>query len=175
MKLLIWIILTVGILTFNLTDVLAHNNDDTKELNQRVSQIVDLLKDSYASEYPKARHIRIHNLSGDSKLAVVIFTIESFCLGNNWNQFMAVFYTLCETSEGHPQRFSLLDVMGVGGKGWRAVEGDKIDIAYDNRSNIATITLKTKEYGSEDAMCCPSIESKVIFKINLNRGERLKK
>jgi hypothetical protein len=47
----------------------------------------------------------------------------------------------------------------VGGKGWRSVDFAKFTV--ENKQ----ITLQTKEYASNDPMCCPSKTGTAIYRI----------
>jgi hypothetical protein len=149
------------------------------ELSAKLSQLVELMKDPYAEEYEKARGIAILKMGNSENeehtlvVAVAVFTIESFALGNNYTQFMAVFANLSEDSEGHPQRLSFLDVKAVGGKGIRGVEFNKIKLNLSKDGKIL-ITVPTLEYGSKDPMCCPSIKSSIKYSIEPSVGGRLK-
>ena len=157
--------------------VSGYGNDKaiTDEVNADVSKLVALMKDSYAEEYEKARGIKIMTDNVDNNVvAVAVFTIESFGLGNNYTQFMAVFTNLSTASPGHPQRLSLLDVKVVGGHGLRAVEFGKINIRKVNiKERKVLITMPSLEYGPEDGMCCPSIKSNIQYSIELAVGGRL--
>lgn len=158
------------------TPVMADTNDKAlkDEINAKVTQLSYLLKDSYAEEYLAARGIQLlKNGIGSATVAAAVFTIESFGKGNNYYQYLAVFLSIDEESEGYPPRFSLLDFMMVGGKGIRGIEFDQIKIK--KTKNGILITIPAMEYGPNDPMCCPSIESIAQFKLNANQlvGSRL--
>src|SRR5438093_7678039 len=103
--------LFLAILLLLPNQALANDKAIRDEVNAKVSQVVELLRDSYAQEYEKARGIQILKTGeDDTVVAVAIFTIESFSQGNNYIQFMAVFTNLSEPEVLSP-RLSLLDVM----------------------------------------------------------------
>ena len=165
------LLLTILLLLPNLA--LANDKAIRDEINAKVSQVVELLRDSYAQEYEKARGVQILKAAkDDTVVAVAIFTIEGFAQGNNYSQFMAVFANLSEAPEVPSTRLSLLDVMEVGRKGIRSIESNKIIIEKSKGGLL--ITLPALEYGPNDAMCCPSIKSKVRFAIVPAVGGRLK-
>lgn len=144
-----------------------------EEINAKVTQLAALMGDSYSQEYKEYRGIQIlHNDKENMGVAAVVFTIEGLGGGNNYTQFMAVFATLSEESEGHPKRMNLLDVMAVGGKGIRSIEFKEIRMKESKRNII--ITVPSSEYGPKDAMCCPSIKSEAQFIIEPTVGGRLK-
>jgi hypothetical protein len=143
------------------------------EINERVTQLAAMMGDSYSQEYPDYRGIQILRHDKENMLvAVAVFTIEGLGGGNNYTQFMAVFAAPSKETAGHPKRMSLLDVMAVGGKGLREIEFKNIRMRQSKRN--VTITVPTAEYGPNDAMCCPSIESEAQFIIYPYTGGRLK-
>jgi len=80
----------------------------------------------------------------------VIFTIEGFGGGNNYQFYMALF----GASE---DQFMFLDVIKIGEKTWRHV---------DFASAVAdanAIEVDTLEYEDSDANCCPSRKSKARY------------
>jgi hypothetical protein len=140
---------------------------------EKLTTLISLLRDGYAHEYKEARGIHIFRTSAGSSVAVAIFTIEGFADGNNYSQFMAVFATLGTKLEGQPPRpLSLLDVMAVGGKGWRSV--DPKNVLISSRGDEISINLDTREYAPQDPMCCPSKKSKAVYVIRPHVRGRLK-
>jgi hypothetical protein len=167
--------ITLAILIFLLLPNLVHANDNAfrEEINTKLTQLSVMMGDSYSHEYPEYRYIQIFKYDKEHILAAVaIFTIEGLAAGNNYTQFMAVFASVSKESEGRPRRMSLIDVMAVGGKGLRGIEFDNIKIKHSNRNIF--ITVPVKEYGQEDAMCCPSIKSEAQFIFQPDVGSRLK-
>ena len=168
--------LFIGVfLSMFLLPVPADPDDKTirDEVNAKVTQLIELLRDSYAQEFPDYRGIQIlEDKKSDRAIAVAVFTVESFALGNDYTQFMAVFANLSEESAGHPKRLSLLDVIAVGGKGVRGVEFKSMKM--ERSKDGILITVPTLEYGPKDAMCCPSVKSKAQFVIDPNVGGRLR-
>jgi len=152
---------------------IADDNALKSEVNSKVTQLTSMIGDPYSQEYTSARGIQIMIRDNKDNLAVAVavFTIESFGLGNNYTQFMAVFANLSKESEGHPQKLSLLDFMAVGGKGIRSLDFKNIRLKQSQRDII--IAVPTSEYGPEDAMCCPSIKSEAQFIIRPRVGGRL--
>jgi hypothetical protein len=157
------------------------DKDIITEVNSKLSQLVELMKDPYAVEYENARGIAVARRPAGEPgteglvVAVSIFTIEGFAHGNSYSQFMAVFANLGEEIEelkDHPQRLSLLDFKEVGGKGLRGVEFDKIKLTSGKHGEFV-ITVPALEYGKRDPMCCPSIKSTMRYSIKPEVGGRL--
>ncbi len=74
----------------NLT--VANNKTIRDEVNAKVSQLAELLRDSCAQEDRDVRGIKIlKNREDNTVTAVAIFTIEGFGHANNDTQFMAAF------------------------------------------------------------------------------------
>jgi len=152
---------------------LADDKMEREEAAKKLTTLVDLLRDGYATEYEEARGIHVFRNRDGSTVAVTIFTIEGFGRGNNHTQFMAVFATLGEELEDRrPRPLSLLDVAAVGGKGWRGV--DPKNVTINGQGNDIWINLFTQEYAPEDALCCPSKKSKAIYVIRPYVRGRLK-
>lgn len=150
-----------------------------REANEKLSCLVDLMKDSYAKENEYLRGIEIlKTWDGETDhdegvVAVTVFTIESFALGNNFTQYMAVFANLSGESEGYRKRLSLLDVIAIGGKGIRGINKNDIKLKKIKGEGVS-IVIGTMEYGPSDPLCCPSIKSNIKYIIKPNAGARLK-
>ena len=134
------------------------------ELNAKVTQLTVLLSDSYAEEYLPARGVKMLRKGiGNTTVAVVVFSLVGFGKGNNGFQYLAVFNGSEEKTEDDTSGISLLDYMMVGGIGIRSIEFDQIKI--NKIENGILITIPAKEYGTNDASCCPSIKTIAQFKL----------
>ena len=150
----------------------AADADLLQEAHARTTQLVALLKDPYAEEYPAARGMQIfHEKPTGMDVVVTVLTIESFGQGNNHTQFLAVFATLGETFDDRPNGLSLLDVMAIGGKGWRSIDFKSIKVGKEKGQ--ITVRVPTMEYAPNDPMCCPSVKSAAVFAIDHQVGGRL--
>jgi hypothetical protein len=164
-KIILYLFATIVIFFSIPLKLSAAERDYTKEVNGKVSQLVELLNDSYS--YEINRGIKIKQIgNGNQTVAVAIFSIEGFEKGNATLQYMAVFSTLGHDSVGRSEKISLIDLIKVGGRGYRYLESDKINI--ERKNDEIFITVPDTEYDpGKDGMCCPSIKSKVKFKIFL--------
>ncbi|MDY0164125.1 hypothetical protein [Desulfobotulus sp.] len=129
--------------------------------------LVALLLDTNAGEHRKAR--QIHYVKDKAGMALVFFTVEGFNGGNNYTFYLAIFEPSWkfDPSKGEAQqrnvsnisKYRLVGYSPVGGKGWRSVDFAKFTV--ENKQ----ITLQTKEYASNDPMCCPSKTGTAIYRI----------
>lgn len=99
----------------------------------QVQRLTELLRNRQAVWSPKATLWQNVKFRQGGEFVLVVFTIEGFGGGNNHAQYLAVFSP--ETSGQGEQRFSLIDVIRIGGTGWRSVL----------RLNAKTIPLKSGE------------------------------
>lgn len=153
----------------------AGEKNFNEELNNKVTQLIALLSDSFAEEYRPARGIKMLNKGiGETTAVAVVFSLVSFGGGHNGYQYLALFqysppYHYREFFNGVEKDFEigpeirLLDFMMIGGTGIRGIEFDQINIKKINKGLL--ITIPAKEYSSKDPMCCPSIKSVAQFKI----------
>ena len=102
-----------------------------------------------ADEYEEAREIGRGDLNGDGKAdAVVLYSLEGFDGSNLYLQYLAVFL-----SRGGGLHYATHRIVGGKGKRSMALEG----------ISAGKILLKTKEYRSGDASCCPSKKGRALF------------
>lgn len=140
---------------------------DQRTIDSAADSLVGLLVDADAVEHRKAR--QVHYLKERSGLALVFFTIENFNAGNNYTFYLAVFEPSWkfdprkgeaqQHTEANIAKYRLLGYSPIGGKGWRFVDFSKFII--EKRQ----IILQTKEYDSNDAMCCPSKSGTAVYKM----------
>jgi hypothetical protein len=161
--LLRYVLLTLIIINFGLPDAWAGNSEYAGEIHEKVSQLVDLLKDQYASEYKEGRSIKIYDLGKKEKIAVAIFSVEGIGNANNRTQYLSVFYRFDDSNSRRPPRFMLLDVM--------AIVGYHVEDAHDAEKEPTgiIIALDTKELGRDGK----DKKSQAILKIDSRNGGRL--
>jgi len=109
--------------------------DIPKELISQVQSVTDLLSDGDAVGYPEATMVQQIKNGKFDEVDLVVFSIEGFGGGNNYQQFFAVF--LKKTAQNGNQHYKLVDVIHIGGGGWRAIQkldakttSNLIDVAY---------------------------------------------
>ncbi len=101
------------------------------------------------TEYKEARRFCFGDIDGDGEEDIsVLYTLESFCCGNNYQFYLAVFL-----NKG--SKFELAASSKVGGKGERTVEFNTI--------KDGKILLNTDEYVYGDPMCCPSGKGSAMY------------
>lgn len=140
---------------------------DELMVNGATDSLIKLLVDAEAVEHRKAR--KIHHLQDMPGMVLVFFTVEGFTGGNNYTFYLAVFepsWKPEQSKEGKPlhsvsitPKYRLVGYSSVGGKGWRSVDFEKITVEKKQ------ITLQTKEYASNDPMCCPSKTGTARYRI----------
>src|SRR5262245_7564077 len=141
-----------------------------KDVAQKLTQLIDLLRDESAIEYKDVRDIRIAKLTSGITVAVAVFTLEGFSFGNDYTQFMAVFCTTRLPNDERilphmPPRLALIDFTAVGGRLWRNVESKNIRVREKIRAGRHSISIRfdTIEFTSEDAACCPSKKAHATY------------
>jgi len=156
-----------GILVF-LLYVAAAPANEPPSVDAATDALVSLLVDTDAKEHRKAR--KIHYATNNAGLVFVFFTIEGFNGGNNYTFYLAVFKPdrVFDPSRGEAQqrrpdniaKYSLVGYAPVGGKGWRSVDFSTFTIEKQK------LILETKEYASNDPLCCPSKVGTAVYKID---------
>jgi hypothetical protein len=164
------IILITMIICVGWSNSWAKDDLETKQINNRVSQLIDLLKDQYASEYEAARKISIHTLDEYTKIAIAEFAIEGLMNGNSGSQYISVFYIFGDAkNDNRLPKFRLLDVMKV--TGFRVEKVQSVSI----KNLDVIITVNILEFVGSDPACCPSKKSQAIYKIAPTEGSRLQR
>ncbi|MFJ3264195.1 hypothetical protein ACIPK7_28410 [Pseudomonas sp. NPDC086581] len=125
-----------------------------KPLEEQVSRLVELYKDSFATGYPEATHVQTLKTAPDSEIILAVFTIEGFDMGNNYNQYLAVF-SATPNEEGQ-EHYSLLDSMQIGGGGWRSIEKLDARLVADPTGKRTLIDIPVMENGEDDGPNFPS-------------------
>ncbi|MBJ7308783.1 hypothetical protein ACFOLJ_25880 [Rugamonas sp. CCM 8940] len=138
-----------------------------KQLLDQVERLTELLRDSYAVGYPKAALFKMVSPQKGEQLALTLFTIEGFGGGNSHTQYFALFSYATDDDGKRPQ-YTLLDVIPIGGKGWRVVMSLAAKLVRDAKTQVLEITIPTMEVGPDDAPNFPSKRSTV--KLQLKNG-----
>jgi hypothetical protein len=132
--------------------LLAAAEPTCKTADQRVEALIEAkLKEANGTEYCQARlYHTIDDLDGDGQGDfVVVFSVEAAAGGNNSVQYLAVFPS---GSQWAPV------VVKVGQRGERYIDG--IEVRPDR-----LLVLHTSEYEPGDAMCCPSGEGQLTYRL----------
>lgn len=164
-----------------------------KVLTAQVQNVIKLLSDGDAVSYPQATMVQRIKRGKHDEVDLVVFSIEGFGGGNNYNQYLAVF--IKNTTTHRKQHYTLIDVMHIGGGSWRKIQklnakttGNLIDVAnlgqyhwgdeelstlkdqtmVDNIKNGSTILIDALENSGMD---CPNFPSKeTTIKLVLKGG-----
>ena len=132
-----------------------------KPLRAQIQRLTELLSDGHAVGYPDATLVQRIKRRTHDEIVLVIFTIEGFGGGNNHTQYFAVFTS--ETNEKGKEHFKLVDVMAIGGKGWRGVDKLNAKTMENLKTQEIAIVIDALEVSGDDA---PNFPSKKIT-INL--------
>lgn len=97
--------------------------------------------------------------AGREEVALVLFTLEGFGGGNSHTQYLAAFGVEPEgRAAGH---YSLLDVLPIGGKGWRGVMDLNAHVSHAAKGERTLISLDALEVSVGDAPNFPSKKAKI--------------
>ncbi|WP_210644555.1 MULTISPECIES: hypothetical protein [unclassified Pseudomonas] len=142
-----------------------------KALEEQVGHLVTLIKDSYATGYPEATLVQTLDTGEESQITLAVFTIEGFGMGNNYSQYLAAFTP--EESEEGVQRFSLLDVMRIGGDSWRAIDKLEARLVSDPAGEQTLIDIPVMENTDDDAPNFPSKAAVIHLSLEGSHSLRL--
>lgn len=158
------ICLTVALLPFS---ALAENPLPSPALVAQVERLMLLLSDAYAVGYPQSIYVQRVTTKQEKQLALTLFSVEGFFDGNGHTQYLAAFDR--ELNEEGDEHFRLLDVMPIGGKGWRGI--DTIAAKFgDTPEGALLIILQGLGNGEQDAPNFPT--QPVTVEVTL-KGDRL--
>lgn len=124
-----------------------------KTADRRVEALIEAeVRKARGLEYCQARlYHTIDDLDGDGQEDfVLVFGVEAAAGGNNFVQYLAVFPS---ASQWAPT------VAKVGQRGDRLIDGIEVDADR-------ILVLLTSEYEPGDAMCCPSGEGELTYKLD---------
>ncbi len=133
----------------------------------KVEQLAALLTDGYAELVDQEDNVRFGILLPDQgHAAVAVFSLEGFRKSNSHNEYLAVFAHVVNESgelDDPHEPYRLLDVMQIGGKGWRSFPKAPLTI------EPGLITLEGLNYAASDALCCPSLPFTTRFRFKDGR------
>ncbi|NVZ50735.1 hypothetical protein HX792_10345 [Pseudomonas sp. B6002] len=141
-------------LLFACTLTHAAENPVPQPVAEQVGRLVELLKDGFASGYPEATQVQDLNVGTADQLTLAVFTVEGFDKGNTYRQYIAAFTPA--VTEDDQEHYTLVDVMHIGGDGWRAVETLDAKWVKDPAHKRALIDIPVMENASGDSPNFPS-------------------
>lgn len=140
-------------------------------LLDQVQRLGVLLGDGYAEWYREATDVQTLKLDADRMLELVLFTLEGFGGGNSHVQYLAAFQP-GEDSSGQPYH-TLVDVIAIGGKGWRAIDRLAARAARGRSPGEIVLTLPAKFVGPDDAPNFPGRAGSVRLALRDGRFSEL--
>lgn len=132
--------------------ILAAPAPTCKTADRRVEALIEAkVKEAGGSEYCQARlYDTLDDLDGDGREDfVLVFSVETAPDGNSFVQYLAVFPSATQWAPL---------VVKVGSEGERYV--DEIDVDAGR-----LLVLLTAEYEPDDAMCCPSGDGELLYRV----------
>ncbi|MGF6727608.1 hypothetical protein P3T43_007000 [Paraburkholderia sp. GAS41] len=119
--------------------------DPFNQVSGQVTRLAAIIKDEYAEEYPRAREIKFVDAPTFGRIAVAAFSIESFGLGNNSHQFLAVFEARSiPRAQNAPPYYSLAAVVEVGEGCWVDLRGIQVSKSRDHaRPSALSLSFPT--------------------------------
>jgi hypothetical protein len=160
------------ILWLSLSSLLAvavtHSQKISKELNAKISTLVELLSDGYAVYVNNSSSAETIHYGEGGEYSIVLFNMEGFGGGNNFSQYLAVFSIDSRTN--NKKHFSLVDVIQIGGGGWRVISSI-VNSSYNSMAGDTAITFDGLENTADDASNFPSKKINIVFVIK--KGSRL--
>lgn len=167
--------ITIVLALFSIAVASVHAEDNVPpQLKAQADSLSSLLRDSYAKEHGRKYYVLPQ--SSGATVAAVLYGFEGYGLGNNWSQYLAVFSVLsgAEPGESKPDYFSLLDVVKIGAKGWRAADLGRVEMVHTKKPYETTIAIPVKEVMPGDPPNFPSKQSQIQYRIKPIQGERIR-
>lgn len=134
-----------------------------KDLDRQVNNLSALLADAYA--HPCCQDMQVLKLSDGSELILVVFTVESFGLGNNWTRYMAAFTVENNNTTGKPH-YQLRDVVNVGYDMQAQVLAPDAKILYESpktSQSRKSVTFSISEWYSSRGSISPKDTKRTIY------------
>jgi hypothetical protein len=138
-----------------------------KALLAQVQRLAELLRDSQAVYYPGATLLQRVRLPDGEALVLAVFTVEGFGGGNGHTQYLAAF-TPDRDGQG-PEHFMLIDVMPIGGKGWRGVSKLDARVSRLPEGGETRISFDALEVADGDAPNFPTHKATVQIVLKAGR------
>jgi hypothetical protein len=123
-----------------------------EHLGKQVAKLSELLSDGYAVGYPEGSTTQVIKRKNGSEITLVVFTVEGFGGGNNHTQYLAAFEKN-EDANNKPY-YSFLDVIPIGGKGWRGVF--KLNAKVTEQKGGLNLAIDALQVGENDSPNFPS-------------------
>jgi hypothetical protein len=147
-----------------------------KALMAQVQRLAELLRDAQATYYADFTMVQRVPPQGGDELVLVVFSIEGFGGGNGHTQYLAAFTpSRAEQGEAH---YTLVDVIPIGGKGWRGIEKLDARVTRAAQGGETRIVFGALEVGDGDAPNFPTRKSTVTVVLKAGRlaerGQRAK-
>ena len=109
--------------------------------------------------------MQVLKLSNGSNLILVVFTVESFGLGNNWMRYMAAF-TVEKNSTTGKRHYQLRDVLNVGNDTQAQILAPDAKILYESpetSQSRESVTFSISEWYSARGNIAPKDTKRTIY------------
>ena len=142
-----------------------------KPLEEQVGHLIALLKDSYATGRAELAEVQTLKIGSDSQVTLALFNIEAFGMGNNYRQYLAAFSS--SVKEKNEVYYSLLDVIQIGGDGWRAIERLNATLVSDPKGKQVLIDIPVMVNTPGDSVNTPSKAEVIHLSLGEARPHRI--
>ena len=155
-----------GLALLSLQTPAATPTKPPKPLLVQIQRLGELLRDSSASWYRESTQVQFVKPRKEEEMALAVFTVEGFGGGNGHVQYLAAFSV---EGSGSTQHFSLIDVLQVGGKGWRGIQQLNARLSPGPARGELRIKLDAMTVGPDDAPNFPSQTSTIELALKAGR------
>lgn len=142
-----------------------------KQLEEQVGHLVALIKDSYATGHAELAEVQTLKSGSGSQVTLTVFNLEAFGMGNNYRQYLAAFSP--SINEKNEVYYSLLDVVQIGGDGWRAIEQLNATLVPDLTGKQILIDIPVMVNAPGDSVNAPSRAEVIHLSLGEARPRRI--
>lgn len=133
----------------------------------QLERLSALLSDGHAVGLIDDAETQVVNAGADDEMLLALFVVEGHGGGNGYVQYLAAF-TPGTDADGKPW-YSLIDVLPVGGKGWRALDGFAPRVTKTETAGTTRLAFDVLENAGEDAPNFPSRKARLVLELRDGR------
>lgn len=137
-----------------------------EQLASQVQKLTALVSDGYAVGYPEGSITQTIKKKNGAEITLVVFTVEGFGGGNNHTQYLAAFEKNADAKD--KPYYTFLDVISIGGKGWRGVFELNAKAVENTKTGAMNIFINGLQVSDNDAPNFPS--KKIVINVLYNKA-----